>query len=1118
MSPKVPESSEVVIRTPASTPLQSGWPASPPCFQSQQSLTLSPTFLQPSIAADHEMPIESVTGEATILCALPNCFSYSAADDLSWLTANFDLPMPEVWEDENRAEKEPPLERFKLVFFQISNKLYHWNIALDEWDSIVALLEDFGIMKMPLQLQRMDTTLQSVAEILFQQSFTKLKGEYHRDCKKKGFIIESSSYPESREGECWDGDWDGGVTVKLPSWRIIDWLLSSGQNPNAPIRHENEGRLTPLQTAVDLGCSHLIRLLLDAKSNPNMVYDAPDLPIRRLLLPRYPTTTCKRKIRLLKLFLENNACAGSVRDGQADPLLRTALEGLQHNFDISGLELLDMLIDKQAQDWWKRRFDSPLEWATKTCSILGYAAGLRDETVAMSCVSHFLKRAQQSDQSLLPVHVITPDAIFLAASSGHNRVLGLLRGFGIDLTLCGHRGISALHVVAYCGHLEACHALLRLGIPVDGFLDARHLPSPLHFAACCGNLGIIQLLHSYGADFTRDIRLEDRWHWIKFIRCMMDERAATPVGAVILSRNYRVWEFLAQQGVRYPPWAAYYEASQYDRRPKAVRLALEMGADPNWRGQSGFPALQYALKNPEVGRNVADTVEVAIALLDAGADLTGGEIANAILLNDWHLINRLLDVDSFGIGQRHDLKSIFKAAISNGSQHLIKRLLEKYQPGTIHRHELMSMLEAAIADGSHDLIHQLLETVDLGIGHRHEVRSILVAAITNGSLELTTQILSQCPDAYDTWVLCVAVFFEDHGVGIVQNLLSRRPKQQDVLALESLAIGIAAWREREDLLGVLLNEFPSPSPAALPKDMIDELKGLERDEKVFDKVFTNVLKFHRSNKSVFWRDKHMISCSPLTLALTSEISLSRLLNHGFLPDRLTMFIAAALGRSGAIRQLSCYPMTSGDFEDYAGPLAMVVRRNDIGAVKSLLGGVHCIDEDNSMVTGGRSPLQMAVECGHFNLIKFLLNAGADVNNPAARRRGATALQLAAIKGYLGVAKLLVDLGADINAPGAQKHGRTALEGAAEYGRIGTIQYFLSRGVRTEARGRISYLRAVRYAVLEGHQVAAKLLRAWCEWDEFDEAFWDRIRFFSSEECENLREKDTCDWVISYFFS
>ncbi|KAF4844219.1 Ankyrin-2 [Colletotrichum siamense] len=543
-----------------------------------------------------------------------------------------------------------------------------------------------------------------------------------------------------------------------------------------------------------------------------------------------------------------------------------------------------------------------------------------------------------------------------------------------------------------------------------------------------------------------------------------------------------------------------------------------MGADPNWRGEKGWSALQYALKNSEVGGRVANTVEVAIALLDAGADLTGGEITNAILLNDWHLINRLLDVDSFGIGQRHDLQSIFKAAISNGSQHLIKRLLEKYQPGTFHRHELMSMLEAAIADGSHDLIYQLLETIDLGKSHRHEVRSILMAAITNGSQLLTMQILSQCPDAYDAWVLCVSVFFEDHGIGIVENLLSRRPKQQDVLALESLAIGIAAWRERGDLLDILLKELPTPSPAALPKDMIDELKDLECDENLFDKVFTNALRSQKDTKSVFWRDKHMINCSPLVLALTSEISLFRLLNHGFRPDRLTMFVAAALGRSGLMRKLSCYRMTSHDFQDYAGPLAMTVRRNDIGAVKSLLGGGHCIDEDNSNVTGGRSPLQMAVECGHSNLIKLLLNAGADVNTPAARIRGATALQLAAIQGYLGVAKVLVDFGADINAPGAQKHGRTALEGAAEHGRIGTIQYLLSRGVQTEARGRISYLRAIRYAVLEGHQVAVKLLRTWREWDEFDEAFWDRIRFFSSEECENLREKDTCDWVISYFFS
>ncbi|KAI8172183.1 Protein fem-1-like protein [Colletotrichum sp. SAR 10_65] len=153
---------------------------------------------------------------------------------------------------------------------------------------------------------------------------------------------------------------------------------------------------------------------------------------------------------------------------------------------------------------------------------------------------------------------------------------------------------------------------------------------------------------------------------------------------------------------------------------------------------------------------------------------------------------------------------------------------------------------------------------------------------------------------------------------------------------------------------------------------------------------------------------------------------------------------------------------------------------------------------------------MAVECGYLDLIKLLLDAGADINAPAARSRGATALQLAAIKGYLGVSKMLVDLGADLNAPRATNDGRTALEGAAEHGRIDTIQYLLSQGVETTGKGRLSYLRAIRYAEMEMHLVASTLLKTWREWTAVDDAWWKELQSLRKDEFEWSTEEDFQD--------
>jgi ankyrin repeat protein len=86
-------------------------------------------------------------------------------------------------------------------------------------------------------------------------------------------------------------------------------------------------------------------------------------------------------------------------------------------------------------------------------------------------------------------------------------------------------------------------------------------------------------------------------------------------------------------------------------------------------------------------------------------------------------------------------------------------------------------------------------------------------------------------------------------------------------------------------------------------------------------------------------------------------------------------------------------------------------RGDIETVKRL------IAEDpeliNSRNSGGRFPLEMAAQTGQIDIVKFLLEKGADVN---LNRGGATALHMAAIYGgNTEVITLLLEAGADINA-------------------------------------------------------------------------------------------------------
>jgi len=80
---------------------------------------------------------------------------------------------------------------------------------------------------------------------------------------------------------------------------------------------------------------------------------------------------------------------------------------------------------------------------------------------------------------------------------------------------------------------------------------------------------------------------------------------------------------------------------------------------------------------------------------------------------------------------------------------------------------------------------------------------------------------------------------------------------------------------------------------------------------------------------------------------------------------------------------------------------------------------------------GWFPLHYAAQHGHIIVIQLLLEAGRDVNAPAAIFYGRTALQAASEGGYEDVVKLLLSHSADVNTPVAEFSGRTALQAALE---------------------------------------------------------------------------------------
>lgn len=145
----------------------------------------------------------------------------------------------------------------------------------------------------------------------------------------------------------------------------------------------------------------------------------------------------------------------------------------------------------------------------------------------------------------------------------------------------------------------------------------------------------------------------------------------------------------------------------------------------------------------------------------------------------------------------------------------------------------------------------------------------------------------------------------------------------------------------------------------------------------------------------------------------------------------------------------------GNAEEVAGLLANLDELDDpdilitaihagrIKIVKLILPKYKNIDchDENTLDT----PLMRAAWKGFTNIVKYLVEKGADINK--TNRYGWTALMLAATEGREKTVQYLIEKGAKVNIIGISPAGVTALATARQFNHIGVVNLLESNGAK-----------------------------------------------------------------------
>ncbi|XP_078667214.1 uncharacterized protein LOC144909035 [Branchiostoma floridae x Branchiostoma belcheri] len=701
--------------------------------------------------------------------------------------------------------------------------------------------------------------------------------------------------------------------------------------------------------------------------------------------------------------------------------------------------------------------------------------------------------------------------LWVAAEKGHVEVVSILIQAGADLNKASNGGHTPLWVAAWNGHVEAVRILTQAGADLGDKANDEGW-TPLRVAAGNGHAEVVSILAQAGADLNK-----------------ADLEGWTPLLVAAERGHVEVMSILAQAGAdldkadkdeQTPLWIA-----AYNGRMEVVKVLIEAGADIAKPDKTGKTPYQAAIERKH--RDVAKVIEEGhkleyISLPHYSKMAVGG--TGIELDAAFNIIQSDLGADWIEFALELGLKfNVIEKIRSRKEENLVWRsrtVLEKWRQGKGKKATLEEILSALERAGRRDLVdsvkallcHKGLSSLQLDEGQevktspREQDKENKESTKTTKKERKKVKFRQRKTRDLSTVSSRLGVKRLEFALNAVQSQQLAKEMRMRCCYIkieDSVKEGLVSGaqhleRKAMEDLSQFYNANKDLSRAAIMKVFKQHKvlrKGLDIAKMWPSSIYVQI--FPETDECIKALNEYLES-GQLTADLQTEYkkigfsgplqgdvrSMEQLEEEvsEIVEEAMDVFVLSEMQETGEDSEESTqtYDELRDTWRDAL--LKITAWTGDEDKVKTLLQAGVQVNTENSE---GETPLWDAVRGGHSNIVRLLLQKGADPGAGANTASGTekTSLWLAAERGHVEVVSILAQAGADLNM--ADDEGRTPLLVATEKGHAEVMSILIQAGADLDKADRVGRTPLWR-AAGSGHvEVVSILSQAGADLDKAD---------------------------------